>query len=53
MKLQIAPFVLCAKDNQGEEMSSENADTAFVSKFYYDFMIVILKHRIPQSKVLL
>ena len=42
MKLQIAPFVLCAKDNQGEEMSSENADTAFVSKFYYDFMIVIL-----------
>ena len=38
MKLRIAPFVLCAKDNQGEEMSSDNAETAFVSKFDYDIM---------------
>ena len=33
MKLQIAPFVLCAKDHQGEEMFLDNAETAFVSKF--------------------
>ena len=38
MKRQIAPFVLCAKDRQGEEMSLDNAETAFVSKFDYDIM---------------